>query len=104
MDRARAADDLPAERPLYGVPFVIKDIIDTADMPAGWGFPPYKVRQPESNAPCVDALIAAGAPDRLRPWQPSSPISNQARPPTGQFNPYAPAVPPAGSAAAVGIK
>ena len=61
MDRARAADDLPAERPLYGVPFVIKDIIDTADMPAGWGFPPYKVRQPESNAPCVDALIAAGA-------------------------------------------
>jgi amidase len=61
MERARAADQLPVGRPLHGVPFVIKDIIDTADMPTGWGFAPYDARQPGANAACVDALIAAGA-------------------------------------------
>ena len=61
MEQARTADALPATGPLHGVPFVIKDIIDTADLPTGWGFAPYDARQPDKNAACVDALIAAGA-------------------------------------------
>lgn len=61
MERARAADQLPVGGPLHGVPFAIKDIIDTVDMPTGWGFAPYDTRRPGANAACVDALIAAGA-------------------------------------------
>ncbi|MYH58801.1 MAG: hypothetical protein F4145_12590 [Boseongicola sp. SB0675_bin_26] len=61
MARARTADDHPATGPLHGVPFVIKDIIDTAEMPTGWGFDPYSMRQPKANAVCVDAMVAAGA-------------------------------------------
>ena len=37
MERARAADRQPAKGPLHGVPFAIKDIIDTDDMPTEWG-------------------------------------------------------------------
>ena len=61
MALAREADTRPASGPLHGVPFVIKDIIDTADMPTGWGFEPYATRQPDRHARCVAALIAAGA-------------------------------------------
>ena len=38
MSRARQADNEPPLGPLHGVPFAIKDIIDTADMPTGWRF------------------------------------------------------------------
>ncbi len=58
---AEHADSIAPKGPLHGVPFVIKDIIDTNDMPTGWGFAPYDTRHPEKNAACVDALIAAGA-------------------------------------------
>ncbi|KIC07643.1 glutamyl-tRNA amidotransferase [Leisingera sp. ANG-M1] len=61
MERAEAADRSPVSGPLHGVPFAVKDIIDTADMPTGWGFDPYASRQPDRNAACVDAMIAAGA-------------------------------------------
>ncbi len=61
MERAGAADRLPARGPLHGVPFVIKDIIDTQDMPTGWGFEPYAKRYPEKNAACVQAFLDAGA-------------------------------------------
>ncbi|MFV2054045.1 amidase [Aliiroseovarius sp. YM-037] len=61
MARAQRADRQPPTGPLHGVPFVTKDIIDTADMPTGWGFAPYDTRQPTRNAACVEALIAAGA-------------------------------------------
>ena len=61
MERAGAADRLPARGPLHGVPFVIKDIIDTHDMPTGWGFEPYEMRFPERTAACVQAFLDAGA-------------------------------------------
>lgn len=61
MDKARAADRVPAKGPLHGVPFLIKDIIDTADMPTGWGFEPYANRRPLNNAICVQRFIDAGA-------------------------------------------
>ncbi len=61
MERAGAADRLPARGPLHGVPFVIKDIIDTHDMPTGWGFEAYREHYPGSTAACVQAFLDAGA-------------------------------------------
>ncbi len=61
MERARAADDTPAMGPLHGVPFVIKDIIDTDDMPTSWGSDIFIDRLPTENAGCVRAFIDAGA-------------------------------------------
>lgn len=61
MQRARNADEQPAKGPLHGVPFVIKDIIDTDDMPTGWGSDIYSGRRPTSNAACVQSFLDAGA-------------------------------------------
>ena len=61
MERARAADDQPATGPLHGVPFVIKDIIDTDDMPTGWGSDIHAGRRPARNAACVQTFLDAGA-------------------------------------------
>ena len=61
MERAFAADALPIGGPLHGVPFVIKDIIDTDDMPTGWGSGMYAGRHPDRNAACVQAFLDAGA-------------------------------------------
>jgi len=61
MERAYAADSLPIGGPLHGVPFVIKDIIDTDDMPTGWGSELYAGRHPDRNAACVQAFLNAGA-------------------------------------------
>ncbi len=61
MDRALAADNRQSDGPLHGVPFVIKDIIDTDDMPTGWGSDLYSNRQPVMNAACVQMLLDVGA-------------------------------------------
>jgi amidase len=61
MERAREADRQPAMGPLHGVPFAIKDIIDTDDMPTGWGSDIFAGRQPDRNAACVQAFLDAGA-------------------------------------------
>ncbi len=61
MERAGAADPIPARGLLHGVPFVIKDIIDTHDMPTGWGFETYRKRSPGRTAACVQAFLDAGA-------------------------------------------
>lgn len=61
MERARAADRQPAKGPLHGVPFAIKDIIDTDDMPTCWGSDIFAGRQPDRNAACVQAFLDAGA-------------------------------------------
>jgi amidase len=61
MERAREADRQPAIGPLHGVPFAIKDIIDTDDMPTGWGSDIFAGRQPGRNAACVQAFLDAGA-------------------------------------------
>lgn len=61
MERALAADALPVGKPLHGVPFVIKDIIDTDDMPTGWGSELYVDRRPSQNATCLQAFLDAGA-------------------------------------------
>lgn len=61
MARARAADRQPARGLLHGVPFAIKDIIDTHDMPTGWGSDLFRDRRPDRDAACVRAFLDAGA-------------------------------------------
>lgn len=61
MERARAADQNPPKGLLHGVPFAIKDIIDTDDMPTGWGSDLFTDRRPNRNAACVQAFLDAGA-------------------------------------------
>jgi Asp-tRNA(Asn)/Glu-tRNA(Gln) amidotransferase A subunit family amidase len=46
---------------LHGVPVGVKDIFDTADMPAENGSPIFSGRRPDHDATCVAALRSAGA-------------------------------------------
>ena len=46
---------------LDGIPVGIKDIIDTADMPTGYGSRAFVEHQPRYDAACVRALRAGGA-------------------------------------------
>lgn len=48
--QARALDRSGLRGPLIGVPFGLKDIIDTCDMPTEYGSPIYKAHQPKSDA------------------------------------------------------
>jgi amidase len=57
---ARAVDKGSNGGPLAGVPFGVKDIIDTYDMPTEWGTPIYRGRQPERDAACVALSRKAG--------------------------------------------
>ena len=58
---ARAPSTSSGKRgPLAGVPFGVKDIIDTFDMPTEWGTPIHKGRQPERDAACVALSRKAG--------------------------------------------
>ena len=50
----------PAELPLYGIPFAIKDNIDLAGAPTTAGCPEYAY-QPQQHATVVQRLIDAGA-------------------------------------------
>lgn len=61
MARAKAADRQAPGGLLHGVPFAIKDIIDTDDMPTGWGSDLFADRRPDRNAACVQAFLDAGA-------------------------------------------
>jgi amidase len=45
---------------LYGLPFGIKDIIDTAGIPTEYGSPIYRGHIPEFDAACVTMVKAAG--------------------------------------------
>lgn len=58
---ARAADKTSSKGLLHGVPFALKDIIDTVDMPTAHGSPIYKGYRPGWDAPCVAACRDAGA-------------------------------------------
>lgn len=49
----------PAEQPLYGVPFAVKDNIDSAVLPTTAGCPDYEYH-PDQDAPVVEMLRAAG--------------------------------------------
>jgi Asp-tRNA(Asn)/Glu-tRNA(Gln) amidotransferase A subunit family amidase len=57
---ARAFDKSGKRGPLAGVPFGVKDIIDTFDMPTEWGTPIHKGRRPGRDAACVALSRKAG--------------------------------------------
>src|SRR5262245_55948780 len=60
LAQARALDRRGYSGPLHGVPFGIKDIIDTCDMPTEYGSPIYRGHQPASDAACVALSRQAG--------------------------------------------
>jgi amidase len=58
---ARHCDASTPKGPLHGVPIAVKDLIDTADMPTGYGSPIYEGHRPVADAACVALARAAGA-------------------------------------------
>jgi Asp-tRNA(Asn)/Glu-tRNA(Gln) amidotransferase A subunit family amidase len=58
--RAKQLDDRVAG-PLHGLVVGIKDVIDTADLPTGYGSPLFADHQPAADADTVAALRRAGA-------------------------------------------
>src|SRR5438094_6517853 len=58
---ARQRDAEPPRGPLHGIPLAVKDLIDTADMPTGYGSPIYEGHRPAADAACVALARAAGA-------------------------------------------
>src|SRR5579864_7604307 len=61
LAEARRRDAEPPRGPLHGVPIAVKDLIDTADMPTGYGSPIYRNHRPAADAACVALARAAGA-------------------------------------------
>lgn len=60
LAQARMLDQGGVRGPLHGVPFGVKDIIDTHDMPTAYGSPIYQGHQPASDAACVALARQAG--------------------------------------------
>lgn len=58
---ARRADTSQALSPLHGVPFGVKDVIDTAELPTEYGSAIYAGHRPVADAPCVARMRNAGA-------------------------------------------
>src|SRR5205814_9867758 len=58
---ARQRDAEPPRGPLHGIPITVKDLIDTADMPTGYGSPIYEGHRPAADAACVALARPAGA-------------------------------------------
>ncbi|MFZ5609778.1 MAG: amidase [Pseudomonadota bacterium] len=50
-----------SKSPLHGIPYGLKDLIDTKDIRTSWGATPYKDRVAEADAPIVARLRDAGA-------------------------------------------
>jgi Asp-tRNA(Asn)/Glu-tRNA(Gln) amidotransferase A subunit family amidase len=61
LEAARRCDNEPPRGPLHGIPVAVKDLIDTADMPTGYGSAIYRDHRPAADAACVALARAAGA-------------------------------------------
>ena len=62
LDQARAADRARPRGPLHGVPFGVKDVIDSAGLPTEYGSPAiHGGHRPARDAACVAAMRASGA-------------------------------------------
>jgi Asp-tRNA(Asn)/Glu-tRNA(Gln) amidotransferase A subunit family amidase len=61
LAEARARDRGPRRGPLHGIPIGVKDIMDTADMPTGYGSRAYDGFRPAGDAACVALARASGA-------------------------------------------
>jgi Asp-tRNA(Asn)/Glu-tRNA(Gln) amidotransferase A subunit family amidase len=62
LDPAQARRNARAARPgpLHGIPFGVKDVLDTADMPTAYGSPIWAGHRPRGDAAAVAAARAAG--------------------------------------------
>jgi Asp-tRNA(Asn)/Glu-tRNA(Gln) amidotransferase A subunit family amidase len=104
LRRARELDKAGRGGLARGVPFGVKDIIDTADMPTAYGSPIHQGHRPGRDAGCVAIARAAGAV--LLGKTVSTEFGH--RHPGKTRNPFNPAHTPggssSGSAAAVGDK
>ncbi len=58
--RAKELDERPSG-PLSGLAVGVKDVIDTSDLPTGYGSPLFSEHRPEADAAVVTSLKAAGA-------------------------------------------
>jgi Asp-tRNA(Asn)/Glu-tRNA(Gln) amidotransferase A subunit family amidase len=61
LQAARALDRGASRGPLHGVPFGVKDVIDTAEFPTQMGSPLYLGHRPRFDAACVALARNAGA-------------------------------------------
>jgi len=65
LRQAKQADEEIAQGkyrgPLHGIPYGVKDLIDTAGIPTTYGAEPYRNRIPKDDAEVVKRLHAAGA-------------------------------------------
>ena len=59
--QARELDKRPVMGPLHGLPFGVKDMIDTADMPTTHNSPLYQGHRPAKDAGCVALVRQCGA-------------------------------------------
>jgi Asp-tRNA(Asn)/Glu-tRNA(Gln) amidotransferase A subunit family amidase len=63
--RAKQADaEIAAGKyrgPLHGIPYGVKDLLDTANIPTTWGAEPYRNRIPKEDSAVVERLNDAGA-------------------------------------------
>jgi Asp-tRNA(Asn)/Glu-tRNA(Gln) amidotransferase A subunit family amidase len=60
LAQAHALDRTARRGPLHGVPFGLKDIIDTAELPTEYNSPIYRGHRPRADAACVTLLKQAG--------------------------------------------
>ncbi|MFN8983663.1 MAG: amidase family protein, partial [Alphaproteobacteria bacterium] len=58
---AAALDKGGPPAPLKGIPFGVKDVLDTADMPSQYGSPIWAGHRPRSDSAAVAMARAAGA-------------------------------------------
>jgi Asp-tRNA(Asn)/Glu-tRNA(Gln) amidotransferase A subunit family amidase len=65
MAQAKQADaEIAAGKyrgPLHGIPYGVKDLLDTANIPTTWGAEPYRDRVPKADSTVVKRLTEAGA-------------------------------------------
>ena len=61
LREARRIDHLREKPPLGGLPVGIKDLIDTKDLPTGYGSAAHRDHRPAADAECVRRLREAGA-------------------------------------------
>jgi Asp-tRNA(Asn)/Glu-tRNA(Gln) amidotransferase A subunit family amidase len=65
LTRAKRADaEIAAGKyrgPLHGIPYGVKDLLDTAGIPTTYGAEPFRNRVPSSDAPVIRRLDEAGA-------------------------------------------
>ncbi|MBM3485218.1 MAG: amidase [Alphaproteobacteria bacterium] len=58
---ARAADAVAPRSALHGIPFGVKDVIDSADLPTEYGSEIFAGNRPSQDAACIAKMKAAGA-------------------------------------------